>query len=357
MNSGLYNLYDFKQNTIKQNVTLRAALEQLGLMSVKILFVLDEKERLVACLTDGDVRRAILAGASADSLVSDAACYHPLFIKKDDEDRAYELMIRNDINALPVLDSNHRISKVYCTEKYKQIKNEKVRLPVVIMAGGKGTRLYPYTKIIPKPLIPIENIPIIERIIQTFCDVGCEDFHIIVNYKKEMIKAYFSENEKDYHLRFWDEEIPLGTGGGLKLAEKELNGTFVMTNCDILILESLKKMVEYHRVKNNAITIVCSLKHFEIPYGLVKFSEGGELTSFEEKPELSFFTNTGYYIMEKRMLNYINENENIGMPDIIDRARNAGERVGIYPISDNAWLDMGQFDSMEAMEKRLREIM
>ena len=106
----------------------------------------------------------------------------------------------------------------------------------------------------------------------------------------------------------------------------------------------------------NKVTMVCSLKNFTIPYGIVNFSEGGEISSFEEKPQLSFFTNTGYYILEPDVFDYIDQGEKIGMPDIIDRMRKNGLKVGVYPISENAWLDMGQFDSMESMERRLKEL-
>jgi NDP-sugar pyrophosphorylase family protein len=169
-----------------------------------------------------------------------------------------------------------------------------------------------------------------------------------------MIKAYFNDTDKDYNIHFWDEDRPLGTGGGLYLLKDCISSTFILTNCDILILEDVRNMVQHHKEENNKATMVCSLKNFEIPYGIVNFAEGGEISSFEEKPQLSFFTNTGYYILEPDIFNYIDQDEKIGMPDIIDRMRRDGMKVGIYPISENAWLDMGQFDSMESMEQKLK---
>ncbi len=344
-------------NIISEDDSLKHALEQLDKIAVKVLLVTDNKRAFVASITDGDIRRAILAGASLESMVSQIANYHPIFLECDDEVMARKIMHEKKISALPILGKDKKIQKVYTIKENGQKKYiEKLHVPVVIMAGGLGTRLYPYTKILPKPLIPVSDIPISERIIQSFQKIGCEEFHMVVNYKRNMIKAYFNDMDHGYNIHFWDEETPLGTGGGLCLLKDYISDTFVLTNCDILILDDVRKIVKHHKKEINQVTMVCSLKNFTIPYGIVNFSEGGAISSFEEKPQLSFFTNTGYYILESSIFKYINHNESIGMPDIIDRMRKDGLKVGIYPISENAWLDMGQFDSMESMERRLKEL-
>ena len=351
------SLVDFQLNIITETSTLRQALERLDKVRVKVLLVVAD-ECFVAALTDGDVRRAILAGGSLETPIREIANYHPVYLEHDDKEAAMKYIDEKEIAAVPIVNSIGKILKVYTNVLINsQNEMEKLDIPVVIMAGGLGARLYPYTKILPKPLIPIADIPISERIIQSFRKIGCIEFHMIVNYKKSMIKAYFNDIGSDYNITFWDEDTPLGTGGGIRLLQDEIRDTFVMTNCDILIMDDVRKIVEHHKEKKNMVTMVCSLKNFEIPYGIVNFSEGGEISSFEEKPKLSFFTNTGYYILEPEVFRYIEENENIGMPDIIDRMRCAGQKVGIYPISENAWLDMGQFDSMESMERRLKEMM
>lgn len=350
-------LENAESNIILETDSLQYALEQLGEIAVKVLLVVSDANIFVGTITDGDVRRAILAGASLETMVSHIANYHPLFLEHDDEDAARKLMYERKISALPILNEEKKIQKVYIVGEERQKEdNEKLDVPVVIMAGGLGTRLYPYTKILPKPLIPVSDIPISERIIQSFQKIGCEEFHMVVNYKRNMIKAYFNDMDHGYNIHFWDEETPLGTGGGLYLLKDCISGTFVLTNCDILILDDVRKIIQHHKKEMNKVTMVCSLKNFTIPYGIVNFSEGGEISSFEEKPQLSFFTNTGYYILEPDIFNYIDQNEKIGMPDIIDRMRENELKVGIYPISENAWLDMGQFDSMESMERRLKEL-
>lgn len=356
MKAEISGLVDVFFNIIPENSTLKQALEQLDRVEIKVLFVV-KGESLVASLTDGDVRRAILAGGSLETQVSKFANYYPVYLEHDDETLAKKYLNEKKITAVPIIAQNRKVVKIYTnTFINKQDVIKEMDIPVVIMAGGLGVRLYPYTKILPKPLIPIADIPISERIIQSLKKIGCQEFHMIVNYKRNMIKAYYNDIDCDYNISFWDEDIPLGTGGGIRLLKDKITKTFVMTNCDILIMDDVRKIVEHHREKKNTVTMVCSLKNFEIPYGVVNFSKGGEISSFEEKPQMSFFTNTGYYILEPEVFRYIEENENISMPDIIDRMRNKGKKIGMYPISENAWLDMGQFDTMESMERRLKEI-
>lgn len=355
MNLGM--LINISRNTIFEEDNLKSALEQLGEVTVKVLLVVDAEESLVATLTDGDVRRAILAGASIETKVSEISNYHPMFLEVDDKAAAERMLFEKGVIALPILDAAGKIQKVYIIgEEQRRDEASPVDIPVVVMAGGLGTRLYPYTKILPKPLIPIADIPISERIIQSFQKIGCEEFYMVINYKKNMIKAYFNDLDKKYKIHFIEEDIPLGTGGGLSLIKEYISDTFVLTNCDILIMDDVRSIVKHHKEAQNKVTIVCSLKNFEIPYGVVNFAEGGEIESFVEKPGMSFFTNTGYYICEKDIFDYVGCNEQIGMPDIVDRMRVDGLKIGIYPISENTWLDMGQFDSMDSMERRLKQL-
>jgi NDP-sugar pyrophosphorylase family protein len=220
-------------------------------------------------------------------------------------------------------------------------------------AGGVGSRLYPYTKILPKPLIPIGEIPIAEHIINRFYKYGCRDFFLVVNHKKNMIKAYFNEIEKDYKITYIEEEKPLGTGGGLCLLKCIIDSTFILTNCDILIEEDYEKIYKLHKKENNVITMVCSLKKIRIPYGVIEIGQHGEIAKMKEKPELSFFTNTGMYIVEPEVVQGLEDNQAIGFPDIIEKFKQAGKKIGVYPIGEKNWLDMGQLDAMEEMRRRL----
>jgi len=318
----------------------------------KILFVVKE-DKLIATITDGDVRRWILKKGSLDAKVVNIANYNPKYLMEKDRLNAKDYMKKYSIEALPIVDKNmHIVSIIFLNDSEITIR-EKFDLPVVIMAGGFGTRLYPYTKILPKPLIPIGEIPIAEHIINRFHGYGCNDFYLIVNHKKNMIKAYFNEIEKEYNINFIDEDKPLGTGGGLSLLKGKIDSSFILSNCDILIEEDYEKMYRFHKKEKNLITMVCSLKTIKIPYGVIDIGESGEIENMREKPELSFFTNTGFYIVEPMVIENLEENLEIGFPDIIERYKNTGKKIGVFPISESSWLDMGQLDEMEKMRKRL----
>lgn len=337
---------------IEEEFTMLEAMESLDKVAKKVLFV-TKKERLNAAITDGDIRRWILKKGNLNAKVKEVANYKPFYIYEKDRSSAKEFMIRHAIEALPIVDEHMKIRSIVFRDIEVTSNISKLDIPVVIMAGGFGKRLHPFTKILPKPLIPIGEIPIAEHIINRFKRAGSADFYLIVNHKKNMIKAYFNEIERAYKITFIDEDKPLGTGGGLGLLKGKINTTFVLSNCDILIEEDYEKIYNFHKSEKNLITMVCSVKKIKIPYGVVEIGENGEIESMTEKPELSFFTNTGMYIVEPKIINEMDINRSIGFPDIIEEYKKAGERIGVYPISENAWLDMGQFDEMEEMRKRL----
>lgn len=354
MKKELNNIID---NCINIETSILDAMVRMDQCVVKVLFCVDKGNHLIGTVTDGDIRRAIINGASINDRI-EIAIHKEVCSYKEDEVLDFNRIISdNRISAIPIVSEDNKIVKIYYESEKSVIEHVKqIKCPIVIMAGGQGKRLYPYTKILPKPLIPIDGIPIVERIMNTFKRYMCDNFYLIVNYKKNMIKAYFSESNYGVNIQFVDEDTPLGTGGGIKLLENKIDSTFVMTNCDILLLENLEDIIEHHKSHSNDVTMVCSLKNFEIPYGVVNISEGGVVSSFEEKPKLSFFTNTGYYIIEPVIMKYIKKDENISMPDIMARMKNDGKKIGVYPINENSWLDMGQFDSMESMEQRIKEL-
>ncbi|MDF2822461.1 MAG: Nucleotidyl transferase, partial [Clostridiales bacterium] len=215
------------------------------------------------------------------------------------------------------------------------------------------TRLYPYTKILPKPLIPIGDIPIVEHIINKFQNYKCDEYFLLLNYKKNMIKSYINDIEKTYKVEFVDELIPLGTGGGLSLLKGKVDKTFFLTNCDILVDEDYESIFKHHKEQGNIITMVCAFKHTTIPYGVIELNEFGDIDKITEKPEYTFLTNTGLYLVEPCVIDELEENTAIGFPDIFEKYRKNGQKVGIYPVNENAWMDMGQFEELEEMRKRL----
>lgn len=339
------------------SITITEALKKIDENALGILFIVDSDERLIGALSDGDIRRWLIKTGDLKAPATQAMNKKPKFVLEQNEADATKLMDENYITAIPVVDeqmhvinvvdNKNRAKKSYSTSKKLQ------GVPVVMMAGGKGTRLYPYTKILPKPLIPVGDKPIAELIIESFCEYGCNEYYLIVNHKKNMIKAYFGELETDYNVHFVDEEMPLGTGGGVSLLKGMIKDTFILTNCDNIVEDDYFKIYEYHKEHKNLITMICSLKNFSIPYGVVSLANEGTIKSMEEKPTFSFFTNTGCYIVEPEVIDDIPEGTFMGFPDMIEKYRSEGKNVGVYPISENSWLDMGEMDALEKMRAHL----
>lgn len=347
---------EFSDTLVDEKTSVIQALSQLDRNSKKVLFVIKEG-RLVASLTDGDIRRWILSKGSLEAPISAVANYAPKYMPERNLPHAKAYMQQNHIEALPIVnDAMQVIDVVYIFDVDLSKRRPKLNLPVVIMAGGRGTRLYPYTKILPKPLIPIGDIPIIEHIIGNFKRFGCHDFYLVVNEKKNMIKAYFNEIEKDYSVTYVDEGVPLGTGGGLSLLKGMIHSTFILSNCDILIDADFEKIHQLHVNNNHTVTMVCSLKTFTIPYGVVDIGENGSIEQMREKPNLTYFTNTGCYFVEPEVIEALQPDTPIGFPDIIEYYRGKGHQVGVYPINEHAWMDMGQLEGMEEMRKRLESL-
>ncbi|MGV8155093.1 MAG: sugar phosphate nucleotidyltransferase, partial [Alkaliphilus sp.] len=309
------NVKDF---LIDEECTILEAMELLDKVAKKVLFVV-RSDKLTAAITDGDIRRWILKKGNLDTKVKNIANYNPKFLFEKEKSTSIEFMKKNSIEALPILSEDMNINSVafWYDEEIEAQKNLKV--PVVIMAGGLGTRLYPYTKILPKPLIPIGEIPIVEHIMNRFNKYGVDNFFLIVNHKKNMIKAYFNETKKNYNVNYEDEDKQLGTGGGLSLLKGKIKTTFILSNCDILIEEDYEKIYNYHKKENSLITMVCSLKKIKIPYGVIEISKTGEIEEMKEKPELSFFINTGMYIVEPRIIDELEDGKEVGFPDIIEK--------------------------------------
>lgn len=332
---------------ITESCTVLEAMEHLDKVAKKVLFVVVDG-KLLAALTDGDIRRWILKKGDLNASIRNVANYSPKYLVGCSKKEAIKYMKDNFIEALPILDENGEIKNIVLwNDREFNVNSIQLNIPVVMMAGGLGTRLYPYTNILPKPLIPIGEIPISEHIINAFCKFGCKEFYLIVNHKKNMIKAYFNEICRDYNVHYVDEKSPLGTGGGLSLLKGKVKSTFILTNCDILIEEDFVKIYKLHKEQKHLITMVCSLKNYMVPYGVVEIKENGDIAAIREKPKFSFLTNTGCYIVEPEVIEGLKDNTPVDFPDIIEKYRKQGKNVGIYPIGEKAWMDMGQLDELK----------
>lgn len=342
---------------ISPDSTVVEAMQKIDSNARGILFVVKQNRKLVGVLTDGDIRRWLIKTGELYGLVERVMNHNPRVVCRKEAAAAKEYMAQQSITALPVVNAKGCISDIIFRETAEEGAPKRrcglEEVPVVIMAGGKGTRLYPYTKILPKPLIPIGDIPIMERIINNFAEYGATQFYATVNYRKSMIKSYFSELEADYSLCYVEEDKPLGTAGSLQLIQDTFDGPFVVTNCDILIHADYGDIYRHHRESGNELTIVTALKNIVVPYGVVHSSENGAVQSMEEKPRLSYFVNTGMYVLNPELIQEIPEDTFFHMTDLSDLLLKQNRKVGMYPISEDSFLDMGEFEEMRRMEEKL----
>ncbi|WP_300440111.1 nucleotidyltransferase family protein [Christiangramia sp.] len=324
----------------------------------KLLFVCNNN-KFMSVLSIGDIQRAILSNHSLDAEIN--SILRDRVIIASDQDNVEDirnLMLQHRIEAMPIVDDEKNVADVIFWDQIFSEKKERVDtlpdIPVVIMAGGKGTRLKPITNIIPKPLIPLGEKPILEWIIDSFNEVGVTNFHLTVNYKQDMIRSYFAHpSETNYNISYFEENKPLGTAGSLHLLKGKLKETFFVTNCDILIKDDYSEMLKYHKSNGNELTAVSAVKHFKIPYGTLEFGENGVLEKIKEKPEYTFFINAGMYILEPHLLEEIPEDEFFHITALIEKIMERNGKVGIFPVSEGSWMDIGQWDEYNKTSKKL----
>lgn len=339
---------------VSRDTSVIEVMEVINNNSRGVAFIC-ENGILEAVVTDGDIRRYILKRGDLKVGIENIANYNPRYIVSGENINIHKFMEENSISAIPIVNKKNCIISIQFLNDKKVYKNTNLNTPVIIMAGGKGTRLYPYTKILPKPLIPIGEKTITEHIMNNFEEFGCNKFSMIVNYKKNLIKSFFTDSDIEKDVDFIEEKEFMGTGGGLRLLDNKINSTFFMTNCDILVNDDYSEILEYHKKNKNIITIVCAVKNVTIPYGSIKIDENGEVLELEEKPKFAFMANTGFYVIEPEFLDYVPNNEFIHITDIIDICIKDNRKVGTYPVSENAWMDMGQLDELENMRKSLEK--
>ncbi len=343
------------------DISIVEAMGKIDKNGCGLVFIVNDANALIGCVTDGDIRRSLLKTGDLQGTVENAMFKTPVYLRCDEAIKAKDVMVKRKITAVPIVDDNRKIIDIkllseYLSKPVTQAKSSLKGTPVVIMAGGKGTRLYPYTKILPKPLIPIGDTPIVERILNCYVEYEIQSVYMTVNYKKEMIKSYFSEAESKCSIEFVEEKIPLGTCGSIKLIRDKIEKPMIIANCDALILADYADIYKHHCDNENYITIVSALKNTTIPYGVLHSKENGELSSIEEKPQLSYFINTGMYIINPGAIDFIPDNKMFHMTQLVDAVMAAGKKVGVYPISEDSFLDMGEFDEMRRMEEKLQNV-
>lgn len=343
---------DISELLIRPEETIKKALSLIAANGRKFLMV-EDRGLLLGVITDGDIRRAILKSEDFTIAVSDVMNHQPIVMHSYDVSKAETLMKRYLINAIPIVNKDNAIQSVITWQDLNKPSEVIMDTDVVIMAGGKGTRLYPYTKILPKPLIPIGDTTIIERILMEFEKNYFNRFYMTVNYKKSMIKSYYYDELSKFNVEFVEEEDYYGTAGSLALLKGKLSNPFFVSNCDILIKADYRDIMKYHKKNKNMLTVVASMKNIMIPYGVISVGEQAQVTKIIEKPDYDYLINTGMYVLNSDILDYIPSDSVFHMTDLIDYLIEQDMRVGTYPISEDAWLDMGQIKEMEEMIRKV----
>lgn len=347
-----------KNFLIDKNTSVKEAMRQMNKAAKRILFIVDDEERLMGSLTDGDIRRWVLSEGSLSAQVEKVYNQNPVVVNEGfDLDAVKEVMLTKQIEWIPIVNGNHRIQEILFWDNIfgdgKKKFQGKIDLPVVIMAGGKGSRLDPFTRILPKPLIPIGDKAIIDIIMEKFKDFGVKKFYISINHKSKMIKAYFEETNSEYNIHYVEEEKPLGTAGSLRFLYEKIDSDLIVSNCDIIIDCDYAEIVNFHQTKDYDITVVASFRHFQIPYGVCTIEDGGRLIGLEEKPEYDYLVNTGMYIIKKEMISLIPKNRFFNINDLIKKGQEKKAKIGVFPIDEKSWLDIGQW---EEYQKSLRDL-
>ncbi len=337
-----------KEISILKNNSLLSALQQMDEVNRKLLIVLNTDGTFFSLISIGDIQRAIIRNLSLKTAVAKIV-RHDITVacNEDDLNEVKEQMKIRRNEFMPVMDKDNKVVKVIFWEDLFDERRSvpRLNLPVVIMAGGKGTRMQPLTNVIPKPLIPVNEKTILEDIMDRFVEHGCNQFYLSVNYKADMIRYYFKNlNNPDYQIQYIQEDKPKGTAGSLSLLKGKIHTPFFVSNCDILINQDYSEILNYHRTNGNDITVVAALKHIPVAYGTIETGDKGHLLELIEKPELTFKINSGMYILEPSVLNEIPVNDFFHITHLIDKVKQTGGKVGVFPVSEKSWVDIGTWD-------------
>lgn len=338
-----------KNITIYPTAAIREAMEALGKSGEKILLVVDDNYTLIGSLTDGDIRRYILKEQDLAGTIENIYNKNPIFVFQNDYNLANikRIFLNNKIDVLPIVDNGRKLVDYLTWEKIfgseKRNEDKKLNIPTVIMAGGAGTRLEPFTKVLPKPLIPVDGKPVIDYIIDKFSAYGISKFYLTLNYMSKVLRAYFEEKNSNYKIEVVEENEPRGTAGSLKLLSDKLDRPFFVSNCDIVIEADYADLYQFHVKNKFDITLVASAKEFHIPYGICELNVNGNLEKIKEKPKYNFLVNTGLYVLNPDIIKFIPDTGLFHITHLIDRIRETEGTVGVYPVSENAWIDVGQW--------------
>lgn len=338
-----------KELLISNAANIKDALRTMDKVGHKLLIVVNADNKFESLISIGDIQRAIIKGTEInDPIATILRSDITVATTNDNIDEVKQRMKLRRNEFMPIINEHKEIVRIILwDELFEQSfpkSKSKHNMPVVIMAGGEGRRLRPLTNVLPKPLIPIGEKTVIEHIMDRFMELGSNRFYISLNYKANFIEYYLNElNNTSWEIEYFRETKPLGTAGSLHLLNGKINETFFISNCDILIDQDYSEIVDFHQQNKNDITIVAAIKNIQIPYGVLNTGNNGILLSIDEKPELTHKINTGLYILEPHLIKEIPENTFFHITHLIEKIIKRNGRVGVFPISEKSWTDIGSW--------------
>jgi len=325
---------------IHENETFLAVLEGMERLKKGIALVVNDRKRLVGVVTNADIRRAVLKKVSLDDKVTKVMNRNPTTAThRLSSGEFYRLMVEKNIDQLPIInDQGEPIGIIY----ESTLRQERVLLcPVVIMAGGLGERLRPFTEKVPKPLLNVGGKSMIQIVIERFREQGVKQFFISVNYKAEMIEEYLGDGSNfRVEIKYLKEKKRLGTAGSLSLLPKEISSPFFVVNADVITDLDFRTIYQFHRDNSPDLTVAVKKVSYQVPYGTIEV-EHGQIISLSEKPHIKKYVNAGIYILEPRVIEEIPVSQLFDMTDLINKLISQGRMVSSYLIN-GTWVDVGQ---------------
>lgn len=335
---------DLKKMTVGTDASLREVMAVIDGGARQIALVTDDDGVLIATVTDGDVRRGILRGLALDAPVAEVMHRNPTTLLKGASAAASQRLMRErSLHHIPVVDTAGRL--VALALRDEPTGAESRTTPVVLMAGGLGMRLRPLTDSLPKPMIPVGDRPLLERIVMRFKEQGFSHFTLSLNYLGNVIRDHFGDGSVlDVRIDYVEETRRMGTGGALSLLPQRPEEPFVVMNGDILTTTSFGAIMDFHAETGSVATICAREFTMQVPYGVLN-TEGTTLVSMAEKPVQNFLVNAGIYALSPLVFDHLTADEPLDMPDLIDRVKNAGHKVSVFPVREY-WLDIGRIEDL-----------
>ncbi|WP_339625068.1 nucleotidyltransferase family protein [uncultured Winogradskyella sp.] len=340
------------QYIIPSTATIKEALVKLDLSLGKALFIVNDSMKVLASISDGDIRRALIKGHSITELALDVAHKNFKFIQQNTTKKEeLEQFKANKITLIPILNAHMELVKIIDISKIKVM----LPLDAVIMAGGKGSRLMPLTEHTPKPLLKVGDKAIIKHNTDRLASYGIRNINITLNYLGEQIVSFYEKNnEHQIKFNYVTEDKPLGTIGALKLIKEFENDYILLMNSDLLTNADFEDIFNNFLLKEGDALIATIPYKVNIPYGVVETKEG-YVTDLKEKPSYTYYSNAGIYIFKKECLDFVPDNAFFNATDLIDVLIKKGKKIINYPIL-SYWLDIGKHEDFEKAQEDIKHI-